>query len=119
MKKRLLKNWSERVRYATDDGNWEVVEESRALAKNGKPLFRLERLKRSRVMRVLVYRCEIEHIPYIQSAYPEGYTVLTAFRPDEDGCWGRPHYAYTSSAEYTASCFMPEKVASWLEEDKV
>ena len=117
--KRILKNWPERVRYANEDENWEVVEESRALAKNGKPLFRLERLKGSHAMRVLVYRCEIEHIPYIQSAYPEGYTALTAFRLDEDGCWGRPGYAYVSSAEYTTSCFMPEKVAAWLEEDKV
>ena len=114
-----LENWVERVRYANEDGNWEVLEQSHVLAKGGKPLFRLERLKRSRVMRLLVLRCKMEPIACVETAPPWEYVLVATFHLNENGCMGgRGDYLKTYENDF-ARVFWPETIEHWLREDKI
>lgn len=85
-RKPTLRNDGERKAYVRDERNWEDVGELEELRTNdGRPLFKLKRLKGTRICLMLSCNPEWLRVSDYVPRKPSGYRWGWMFEPDEGG----------------------------------
>ena len=83
-KRRMLKNDKERMAYVKAPESWEELERSKLSALDGNPVFKLQRLKGTRILRLAAYAGP-------KSRCPGNYVPIDTFITDESGARSFAH----------------------------
>lgn len=86
-KKPTLTDALDRLWYLESPDNWDDIEKSKLTSKGGQPIFKIQRLKGTDIMKLLVYKGESQMIP-------GGYDDFYTFKLDKNG-----NFKYCDSIE--------------------